>query len=68
MTSWSGCFTEKEDEARTLAEKVPWLSVLILAMNETSEIASEIPTVVGKTTIVTNSAKGEAVGVLEDWT
>ena len=60
-----GVFHGEEDEARTLAEKVPWLSVLILAKNESSEIASDIPTVVGKTTIVTNPAKGEAVGVLE---
>ena len=60
-----GVFHGKEAEARILTQKVPWLSVLILAKNEPSEIASDIPTVVGKTTIVTNSAKGEAVGVLE---
>ena len=60
-----GVFHGKEDEARTLAQKVPWLSVLILAKNESSEIASDSPTVVGNTTVVTNPAKGEAVGVLE---
>ena len=60
-----GVFHGKEDEARTLAEKFSWLSVLIHARNESSEVASDIPIVVGNTTIVTNSAKGEAVGVLE---
>ena len=60
-----GMFHGEEDEARTLAEKFSWLSVLIHAKNESSEVASEIPIVVGNTTIVTNSAKGEAVGVLE---
>ena len=60
-----GVFHGAEDEARTLAQKIPWLSVLILAKNESSEIASDSPTVVGNTTIVTNPTKGEAVGVLE---
>ena len=60
-----GVFHGTEDEARTLAEKVPWLSVLIRAQNVSSEVALDIPIVVGNTTIVTNSAKGEAVGVLE---
>ena len=60
-----GVFHGEEDEAQILAEKVPWLSVLIHARNESSEVASDIPIVVGNTTIVTNSAKGEAVGVLE---
>ena len=60
-----GVFHGQEDEARTLAEKFPWLSVLIHAKNESKEVASEIPTVIGNTTIVTNPAKGEAVGVLE---
>ena len=60
-----GVFHGEEDEARTLAEKAPWLSVLILVKNESSAVASDIPTVVGNTTIVTNPAKGEAVGVLE---
>ena len=60
-----GVFHGEEDEARTLAEKISWLSVLIHAKDESSEVASKIPTVVGNTTIVTNSAKGEAVGVLE---
>ena len=60
-----GVFHGEEDEVRTLAEKFSWLSVLIHAKNESSEAASEIPLVVGNTTIVTNSAKGEAVGVLE---
>ena len=60
-----GVFHGKKDEARTLAERVPWLSVLIHAKNESKEVASEIPIVVGNTTIVTNPAKGEAVGVLE---
>ena len=53
------------DEARTLAQKVPSLSVLIHARNESSEVGSDSPTVVGNTTIVTNPNKGEAVGVLE---
>ena len=60
-----GVFHGKEGEARTLAEKAPWLSVLIHAKNESSEGASEIPIVVGNTTLVTNPPKGEAVGVLE---
>ena len=60
-----GVFHGGEDEARTLAEKVPWLSVLIHAQDASSEVASDGPIVVGNTTIVTNSAKGEAVGVLE---
>ena len=60
-----GVFHGEEDEARTLAKKVPWLSVLSLAKNEPSAAVSEIPVVVGNTMIVTNSAKGEAVGVLE---
>ena len=60
-----GVFHGEEDEARTLVQKVPWLSVLIHAKNESSAVASEILAVVGNTTIVTNPAKGEAVGVLE---
>ena len=60
-----GVFHGKEDEARTLAEKFSWLSVLIHAKGESSEVASEIPTVVENTTIVSNPTKGEAVGVLE---
>ena len=60
-----GVFHGEEDEARTLAEKFSWLSALIRTENNSSEVASDIPTVVGKTTIVTNPAKGEAVGVLE---
>ena len=60
-----GVFHGEEDEARTLAEKFSWLSVLIRAQNKSSEVASDIPIVVGNTTIVTNPAKGEAVGVLE---
>ena len=60
-----GVFHGKEDEARTLAQKAPWLSVLIHAKNESSEVVTDIPIVVGNTTIVTNPNKGEAVGVLE---
>ena len=60
-----GVFHGEEDEARTLAQKAPWLFVLIHAKNESSEVASAVPTVVENTTIVTNPAKGEAVGVLE---
>ena len=60
-----GVFHGEEDEARTLAEKFSWLSVLIHAKNEPSEVVSDTPTVIGNTTIVTNPAKGEAVGVLE---
>ena len=60
-----GVFHGKEDEARILAQKVPWLSVLIRANNESSEVTSDIPIVVRNTTIVPNPPKGEAVGVLE---
>ena len=60
-----GVFHGAEAEARTLAEKFSWLSVLILARNESSEILKDTPIVVGVTTIVTNPAKGELVGVLE---
>lgn len=60
-----GVFHRGEDEARTLAETFSWLSVLILAQNEYSEVISDIPIIVGNTTIVTNPTKGEAVGVLE---
>lgn len=60
-----GVFHGEEAEARTLAERFSWLSVLIRAQDTPSEVASDTPTVVGNTTIVTNPAKGEAVGVLE---
>ena len=60
-----GVFHGAEDEARTLAEKFSWLSVLILVQSKSSEVTSEIPIVVGNTTIVTNPTRGEAVGVLE---
>ncbi|MDE0186961.1 MAG: hypothetical protein OXP71_16090 [Candidatus Poribacteria bacterium] len=60
-----GVFHGSEAEARELAERFSWLSVLVLAQNESSESASAAPIVVGGTTIVTNPAKGEAVGVLE---
>ncbi len=60
-----GVFHGQEAEARTLAEKFSWLSVLIRAQNESKEVVSDIPIVAGNTTIVTNPAKGEAVGVLE---
>ena len=60
-----GVFHGTEAEARILADKFSWLSVLILAQNESSEILKDTPIVVGVTTIVTNPAKGEAVGVLE---
>ena len=60
-----GVFHGTEAEARQLAEQFPWLSVLILAQNESSELSKDTPLVVGTTTIVINPAKGEAVGVLE---
>ena len=60
-----GVFHGQEAEARRLAEQFPWLSVLILAQNEPSEMLKDTPIVVGVTTIVTNPVKGEAVGVLE---
>ena len=60
-----GVFHGEEDEARTLAEEFSWLSVLIRAQNESTEVTSDRPTVVGNTTIVTNPVKGEAVGVVE---
>ena len=52
-----------EVEARGLAEQFSWLDVLILARNESADTSS--PQIVGNTAIVTNPAKGEAVGVLE---
>lgn len=60
-----GVFHGEEDEARTLAQKAPWLSVLIHAKDASSEVGSDSLTVVGNTTIVTNPTKGEAVGILE---
>ena len=60
-----GVFHGSETEARELATRFSWLSVLVLAQNEPSESASAAPIVVGDTTIVINPAKGEAVGVLE---
>ncbi len=60
-----GVFHGSETEARELAERFSWLSVLVLAQNEPTETPSVPPIVVGDTTIVTNPAKGEAVGVLE---
>ena len=60
-----GVFHGGEDEAHTLAEEFSWLSVLIRAKNESKEVVSDTPIVIGNTTIVTNPAKGEAVGVLE---
>ena len=60
-----GVFHGSEAEARELAAGFSWVSVLILTQNEPSEVASATPIVVGDTTIVTNPAKGEAVGVLE---
>ena len=58
-----GVFHGTEVEARELAEGFPWLDVLILARNESVDTSS--PTIVRNTAIVTNPAKGEAVGVLE---
>lgn len=60
-----GVFHGSEAEARELAAVFPWLSVLVLAQNQPSETSSDAPIVVRDTTIVTNPAKGEAVGVLE---
>ena len=60
-----GVFHGTKAEARRLAEQFSWLSVLILAGNESSEMLKDTPIVVGVTTIVTNPVKGEAVGVLE---
>ena len=61
----AGVLYGSETEARELAERFSWLSVLVLAQNEPSETSSETPIVVGDTTIVISPAKGEAVGVLE---
>ena len=58
-----GVFHGTEVEARGLAEQFSWLDVLILTRNESADTSS--PTIVHNTTIVTNPAKGEAVGVLE---
>ena len=58
-----GAFHGTEVEARGLAERFPWLDVLILARNESADTSS--PAIVRNTAIVTNPAKGEAVGVLE---
>ena len=60
-----GVFHGSETEARELAERFSWLSVLVLARNEPSESDSVAPIVEGGTTIVTNPVKGEAVGVLD---
>ncbi len=59
----AGVFHGTEVEARGLAERFPWLDVLILARNEPADTSS--PTIVHNTAIVTNPAKGKAVGVLE---
>lgn len=58
-----GVFRGTEVEARGLAERFPWLDVLILARNEFTDTPS--PIIVRNTTIVTNPPKGEAVGILE---
>ena len=58
-----GVFHGTEVEARGLAERFPWLDVLILAQRESADTSS--PTIVHNMAIVTNPAKGEAVGVLE---
>ena len=61
-----GVFHGSESEARELAERFSWLSVIVLAQNESSaEKSNETPIVVGDTTMVINPGKGEAVGVLE---
>ena len=60
-----GVFHGTEAEVRKLAEGFTWLSVLVLAQNEPSETSSDAPIVMRDTTVVTNPAKGEAVGVLE---
>ena len=60
-----GVFHGSETEARELAAVFPWLSVLVLAQNQSSDASSEKPIVVGDTTMVINPAKGEAVGGLE---
>ena len=56
-------FHGTEVEARGLAERFPWLDVLILARDESADVSS--PAIVHNTAIATNPAKGEAVGVLE---
>ena len=58
-----GVFHGSEVEARGLAEQFSWLDVLILARDESADTSSL--SVVRNTAIVTNPAKGEAVGVLE---
>ena len=58
-----GVFHGSEVEAHELAEQFSWLDVLILARNESAGTSS--PAIVRNTAIVTNPAKGEAVGVLE---
>lgn len=58
-----GVLHGSEAEARGLAERFPWLDVLILARNESTDAYS--PANVQNTAIVTNPPKGEAVGVLE---
>ena len=59
----AGVLHGTEAEARGLAERFPWLDVLILARNESADTSS--PAIVRNTAIVTNPPKGEAVGVLE---
>ncbi len=58
-----GVFHGTEVEARGLAAQFSWLDVLILAQDESADTSS--PAIVRNTAIVTNPAKGEAVGVLE---
>lgn len=55
-----------QEEARTLAEEVPWIDVMIAASNQ--EIKTNRKTefiTAGKTTLVTNATQGASVGVLE---
>jgi len=59
-------FHATQDEAKTLAEKVGWIDVLIVAANEQNNLAETEPgpVFIGKTTIVKNATQGAAVGVL----
>jgi len=63
-------FHASREEAEKLAKEIPWLDALIVAQGEQAAFLAEsansdTPMIVGKTAMVTNPAKGEAVGVLE---
>ena len=60
-------FHATQQEARTLAEAVPWIDVLIVVGDEQRDSAEprRASVFTGETAIVTNAAQGAAVGMLE---